>query len=438
MKISIFGIGYVGSVASACLADSAHDVIAVDPHKVKVDCINQGRSPIIEKDLDRLIKKNVDEGRLSATTNCRDAVLATEMSLICVGTPSQKNGSLDYKYINQTCKEIGRVLREKKDFHIVVIRSTVVPGTLMNVVKPILEKESGKRAGIGFGLGNNPEFLRESTAVEDYFNPTQIVVGATDPVTAKKIMSLYDGMDAPRTITEPSVAESVKYISNAWRANKISFANEVGNILKHHDIDSHEAMDIFFQDKKINMGSSFLKPGFAFGGSCLPKDVKALRCSANDKGIPTPLFDSMLHANELQVKHAFDMIWETKRRSVGLLGLSFKAGTDDLRDSPLVTLAELLLKMGYRLKIYDPCVDQARQMNGSNKSYIENGIPHITRCLVSNPDELIRESEILVIGNGTREFVDILEKAHVDTPIIDLVRLHRPMEARKAYAGICW
>lgn len=438
MKISIFGIGYVGAVAAACLADSGHEVIAVDPFEIKVTCINEGRSPIVEKGLDDLIRKNVNAGRLKATTDHHKAVMDTEISLICVGTPSEKNGSLDYTYIKEICRQIGTSLREKKDYHIVVVRSTVVPGTLNEVIRPILEGKSGKKAGEDFGLGNNPEFLRESTAIEDYFHPTQIVVGALDNDTGEKIMDLYEGIVAPRTITDVSVAEGVKYVSNAWRAIKISFANEIGNILKSHGVDSHQVMKIFFEDNKINMGPSFLMPGFAFGGSCLPKDVKALRTSANDRGLRTPLFDSILETNDLQIQHAFDMIWESGHRNIGLLGLSFKPGTDDLRESPLVALANQLLDGGYKLKIYDTSVLQALAMNGTNREYIEKGIPHIAKCLVKSIDDILTETEVFVIGNASHEFAGILDRAGEDTPIIDLVRLHAPIEQRKAYAGICW
>lgn len=438
MKISVFGIGYVGAVAAACLAESGHEVIAVDPFEVKVTCINEGKSPIVEKGLDELIRKNVDSARLEATTDYRSAVMETEMSLICVGTPSEEDGSLDYTYIKEICRQIGSQLKEKDDYHIVVVRSTVVPGTLNEVIRPILEGKSGKKAGEDFGLANNPEFLRESTAIADYFNPTQIVVGALDKETGEKVMSLYDGIDAPRTITDVSIAEGVKYVSNAWRAAKISFANEIGNILKTHGVDSHKVMKIFFEDSKINMGPSFLMPGFAFGGSCLPKDIKALRTSANDRGLPTPFIDSIIEANELQIRHAFDMIWKSGHRNIGLMGLSFKPGTDDLRESPLVTLANQLLEGGYNLKIYDTCVLQALNINGTNREYIQKGIPHIAKCLVKTPEDLLKDTDIFVIGNASDEFTGILDRMDENAPIIDLVRLHAPIEQRKAYAGICW
>lgn len=438
MKVSVFGIGYVGAVTSACLAKAGHKVVAVDTSPVKVLCIKQGRSPIVEEGLENLIRETVNTGFLTATTDYEEAVRETDMSLICVGTPSKKNGSLDLQYIETICRQIGQVLKDKDSFHTVVIRSTVVPGTLMNVVKPILEAASGKVAGQDFGLGNNPEFLRESTAIKDYYNPTQIVVGALDDKTAEQILRLYEGLEAPRTVTDVSVSEGVKYVSNSWRANKIGFANEIGNILKRHGVDSHQVMNIIFQDNKINMGPSFLLPGYAFGGSCLPKDVRAIRASANDKGLETPIFDSLLVANDLQVLRAFEMILDTGKTKLGLLGLSFKSGTDDLRESPLVALAELLIRNGFDLKIYDPCVNQARYMDGANSEYIKSGIPHISACLVDNPDDLVDSCDVFVIGNNTKEFGDILDKIDEDAPLIDLVRHYKPIEKRAAYAGICW
>ncbi len=438
MRISVFGIGYVGAVTSACLADSGHEVIAVDTSAIKVACINEGRSPIVEKGLDELLKKAVSQGLLSATEDHEYAVRNSEISLICVGTPSRKDGSLNLDYIKTVCAQIGTILRGKNDFHTVVNRSTVLPGTLMNVIRPILEKTSGKIAGEDFGLGNNPEFLREGTAVQDYREPTQIVVGATDEHTAEIILRMYEGIESPRSVTDPGTSEGVKYVSNAWRAAKVSFANEIGNMLKRHDVDSHRVMKIFFMDNRINMGPSFLVPGFAFGGSCLPKDVRAIRASANDKGLATPLFDAILEANSTQVAHAFEMIENTGMKNVGLLGLSFKPGTDDLRESPLVTLASMLLDSGYNLRIYDPCVWKSRNMNGPNREYMDQRIPQISACLTGTPHELLENSDIFVIGNGTKEFSKIIEQTKRDAPIVDLVRLNGSYEDRESYAGICW
>ncbi|MBU6234624.1 MAG: nucleotide sugar dehydrogenase [Alphaproteobacteria bacterium] len=437
MKISVFGIGYVGAVASACLVESGHEVIACDTSEVKVKCIQEGRSPIVENGLPELIAKGVKSGKLTATTDHKKAIQETDMSLICVGTPSRADGSLNLDYVVTISEQIGAVIKDKKTRHIVVNRSTVVPGTLLNVIGPAVERTSGKKHGVDFGLGNNPEFLRESTAVEDYFQPTQIVVGATDEATAKAIMSIYDGIEATRVTCEVTVAEGVKYVSNAWRANKVTFGNEMGNILKEHGVDSHKVMNIFFNDK-INLGKQFLLPGFAFGGSCLPKDVRAIRASANDKGLKTPLFDSLLTANELQVNRAFSLIKQTGRKKVGLMGISFKAGTDDLRESPLLTLANMLIDNGFELSIYDPCVYEATQFEGANKKYITQDIPQIGKALVKTPEELLAKADVFVIGNGTKEFAKILEQADASAPIVDLVRLNSPVEARASYTGICW
>lgn len=438
MKISVFGIGYIGAVTAACLADAGHEVIAVDKAEVKVRCLNEGRSPIVEKGLDELIAAGVRRGRLQATTDFAGAVRETEISLVCVGTPSLPDGSLNLSYVVDTCRQIGGVLKGAPEFHTVVLRSTVVPGTLENVVRPVLEEASGGRAGADFGLGNNPEFLREGTAVEDFRHPTQIVVGALDRRTAEKIMDLYDGLDGPRSIVDVNVAEGVKYTSNAWRASKITFANEVGNVLKRHGVDSHKVMRVLFEDRRINLGPSFLMPGYAFGGSCLPKDIRALRASAKERGLATPLLDALLVANDLQVDHAVGLVEKTGKKVFGLLGLSFKAGTDDLRESPLVVLAERLLRRGFGLRIFDPCVQAARRMDGANREYIERVIPHISRHLAEDPEELVRSCEAFIIGNGSMEFSPILDRVPDGAPIVDLARHYAPVEKRAGYAGICW
>lgn len=439
MKISIFGLGYVGAVASACIADSGHEVIAVDTDPVKVKCIQEGRSPIVEPGLAELIQANARNGRLKATTDCEEAVLNTDLSLICVGTPSNEDGSLKLDYIRSVCSQIGAVLKKKDGFHSVVLRSTVVPGTARSVAIPVLEDCSGKAAGIDFGFGNNPEFLRESTAIYDYYNPPKIVIGALDGETSKALTELYKGIDAPLVITEVDVAEGVKYADNAWHAMKVGFANEVGNIMKEHGVDSHKVMDIFCLDTKLNISKAYLKPGFAFGGSCLPKDVRAIRASAKAKGLKTPIFDSLLEANEEQVSRAHKMVEASGKKKITLLGLSFKAGTDDLRESPLVTLADQLISKGYDLSIYDPSVSEAAEMKGANQQYIREGIPHIYSRLVHTPDKLMDETELCIIGNHGDGFEHIVAKANDNVHIIDLVRLKNTMnEGRKAYSGICW
>tara|TARA_A200000113_G_scaffold224214_2_gene241561 strand:+ start:255 stop:1574 length:1320 start_codon:yes stop_codon:yes gene_type:complete len=439
MKVSVFGIGYVGAVTSACLVDSGHDVIAMDKDPVKVRCIKEGRTPIVEPGLADLIKKGADNGTLTATESCAEAVEKSDVSLICVGTPSNADGSLQLDYVEAVCREIGEAIAKKEGFHTVVLRSTMVPGTAYGVALPILEEASGKKGGVDFGFANNPEFLRESTAIFDYYNPPKIVIGASDEKTGKVVSDLYHNIDAPEVITSVEVAEGVKYADNAWHAMKVGFANELGNILKDHGVDSHKVMDIFFLDTKLNISKAYLKPGFAFGGSCLPKDVRALRASAKTKGVNTPIFDALLEANIEQVRRAYRMIKESGVTKVGLFGLSFKAHTDDLRESPLVTLSDMLLDDGYELKIYDPCVSEARKMDGANKKYIEEGIPHISKCLTENANEVTEHGEIFVIGNPTQEFYSVLASVNDnDKKILDLVRLDDSLNKKSGYSGICW
>ena len=439
MRISIFGLGYVGAVAGACIADSGHEVIAVDTDAVKVSCIRAGRSPIVEPGLNEMIAAAVATGSLRATTDCEEAIMNSDMTLICVGTPSNEDGSLKLDYIRSVCSQIGAVLKNKDQFHSVVLRSTVVPGTARSVAIPILEDASGKTAGVDFGFGNNPEFLRESTAIYDYFNPSKIVIGAIDDKTAKSVSELYKGIDAPEVITSVEVAEGVKYTDNAWHALKVGFANEIGNIMKSHGVDSHKVMDIFCLDTKLNISTAYLKPGFAFGGSCLPKDVRALRASAKQKGLNTPIFDSLLEANDEQVRRAHQMVVNSGKKKITLLGLSFKTGTDDLRESPLVKLADMLIENGYDLSIYDPFVSKAANMEGANQKYIREGIPHISRRLVSSPADVEGETELYIIGNHGEDFSSIVTQANDNVHVIDLVRLKSAVgESRQSYNGICW
>ncbi len=439
MRISIFGLGYVGTVVGTCIADSGHEVIAVDTDPFKVKCIQEGRSPIVEPGLSRLIAARAADGSLRATMSCEEAVMNSDMSLICVGTPSNEDGSLMLDYIRSVCSQIGVVLKKKGTFHSVVLRSTVVPGTARSVAIPILEDCSGKTAGIDFGFGNNPEFLRESTAVFDYFNPPKVVIGALDEKTAQALSHLYKGIKAPKVITEIDVAEGVKYADNAWHALKVGFANEIGNIMKLHGVDSHKVMDIFCLDTKFNISKAYLKPGFAFGGSCLPKDVRAIRASAKQKGLRTPIFDSLLEANDEQVRRAHQMVVSSGKKKIAMLGLSFKAGTDDLRESPLVTLADLLITNGFDLSIYDPSISEAANMSGSNQKYIREGIPHISSRLVSTSEEAMKNTELCIIGNHGEDFGHIIKQANDNIVVIDLVRLKNAVgEKRKSYNGICW
>jgi GDP-mannose 6-dehydrogenase len=435
VRISIFGLGYVGSVSAACFARK-HDVIGVDTNSVKVDLINAGKSPIVEKDLDRLIADAVDGGRLRATTSAEDAVARTDATFVCVGTPSRANGSLDLQYLERVCSEIGRALATRSSFHWVAIRSTVLPGTVANVVIPLLEASSGKRAGVDFGVCSNPEFLREGSAVHDFDNPPKTVIGTPDGLE-NELAELYKDLTAPLIIADVPTAEMVKYVDNVWHALKVDFANEIGNLCKELDLDGHRVMEIFCRDLKLNLSPYYLKPGFAFGGSCLPKDVRALNHRAKSLDLDLPIIASILRSNELQIQRAIDMVLAAPGRKVGVLGFSFKAGTDDLRESPIVQLAERLLGKGYDLRLYDRNVNLAR-LTGANRAYIEEHIPHLARLMVSSIEEIVDHSDTIVIGNADPDFggvIDLLRRGQV---VVDLVRLARAIPEDGDYRGICW
>lgn len=438
MRVSVFGLGYVGSVSAASFAADGHDVVGVDVNPDKVAAVNAGRSPIVEPGLDELLRRSVAGERLRATTSTDEAVRDTDLSLICVGTPSRKNGSLDLTYLTRVCEQIGAALADKPAYHVVVVRSTVLPGTTHTHVIPTLEAASGKTYGEGFGVSVNPEFLREGTALRDFREPALTLVGHNHAADAAPTKALYQSIEAPLVSTSIRVAEMMKYTSNAWHAVKVVFANEIGNLCKRMEVDSHEVMDIFCRDEKLNVSSYYLKPGFAFGGSCLPKDVRALQYRAKEVDLDVPLLGAVLSSNRLQVQHAVDRIVETGKKKVGLLGFSFKAGTDDLRESPMVILAEALLGKGYSLCIYDRNVSLARLV-GANKQYIEEQIPHLSRHLCESLDHVIAESEVIVIGNGAPEFSEAVTRCHADQVVIDLVRIPLDFSRVKAqYDGICW
>jgi len=438
MKVSVFGLGYVGCVSAAAFASDGHDVIGVDVMPEKVAAVNEGRSPIVEPGLDDLLKQGVADGRLRATSCTEDAVRNTDLSLICVGTPSRKNGSLDLTYLVRVCEQIGEVLRDKDAYHVVVVRSTVLPGTTHGHVIPALEKASGKTYGEGFGVAVNPEFLREGSAIKDFRQPPLTLVGHNHAADAAPTKALYQNLDAPLFSASIRVAEMIKYTSNAWHAVKVVFANEIGNLCKRVGVDSHEVMDIFCQDTKLNLSPYYLKPGFAFGGSCLPKDVRALQYRAKEVDLEMPMLNSVLESNRMQVEYAIERIVETGKKKVGLLGFSFKAGTDDLRESPMVILAEALLGKGYQLCIYDKNVSLARLV-GANKKYINEQIPHLSQHLCDSIDDAIERSEVVVIGNGSPEFSEAVTRCRPDQTVIDLVRI--PLDFSRVvaqYDGICW
>lgn len=437
MKISIFGLGYVGAVSAGCLAKDGHTVIGVDPYKPKIDLINSGQTPVIEKDIGEIIETAVADGLLSATQDIKQAVFDSEISLICVGTPSQLNGSLDLKYVRKVCEEIGAALREKKEFHVVVARSTMLPGSMKSVVIPTLEQASGKEAGVDFGVCNNPEFLRESTAVFDYFNPPKTVIGETDTKAGDVLASLYKDMDAPLVRTSVETAEMVKYTDNVWHALKVGFANEIGNISKAAGLDGHEVMDIFCKDTKLNLSAYYMKPGFAFGGSCLPKDVRALTYKARSLDIDAPILNSIMPSNQKQIDKGVEMVMDKGNKKIGILGFSFKSGTDDLRESPLVEVIERLLGKGYDIRLYDKNVKIA-SLVGANKDYILNAIPHISQLMVDSIDDVLEHAETIIIGNGAEEFVGVTDKLTGNQVVVDLVRISKNRSEAGKYDGICW
>ncbi len=437
MKLSVFGLGYVGCVSAACFADDGNEVIGVDVNPTKVEFINSGKSPIVEEGINDLIAKVVKSGRLVATTDSERAIRESDLSLVCVGTPSNQNGSLHLRHVEQVCREIGAVLKTKDKRHIVVIRSTMLPGTVENTVVPALEESSGKKAVQDFGICINPEFLREGSSLKDFHAPPFTLVGADDEETVAAVRSLYARINAPVFTTSLKTAEMVKYVCNCFHALKVSFANEIGNICKALQIDSHEVMDVFCQDTKLNLSPYYLKPGFAFGGSCLPKDLRAINYKAKELDVEVPVLSSILPSNRLQIERAVEMVVRSGKKRVGVLGFSFKAGTDDLRESPMVTLIETLIGKGFELAIYDRDVSLARLV-GANKEYIEREIPHISRLMRDTIDGVLSDSEIIIIGNQAAEFRDVAGRLRKDQQLIDLVRLFGDRTSNGNYEGICW
>jgi GDP-mannose 6-dehydrogenase len=437
MKISIFGLGYVGCVSGACLARMGHQIIGVEPNPTKVDLLNAGKSPIVEEGLDALIAETVREKKFFATSDCEKAIADSDLAMICVGTPSRSNGSIDLQYVERVCEQIGRAISKKENYFTVVIRSTVLPGTVEGMLLPILEEHSGKKAGADFGVCMNPEFLREGTSIEDFHNPPKTVIGELDSKSGNALAEIYRPLPGPTVRVPLRVAEMVKYVDNTFHALKVSFANEIGNLCKELVIDSHKVMDIFCLDRKLNLSPYYLKPGFAFGGSCLPKDLRALTHEGRILDLELPLLNSILQSNRLQILKIVKKLMEFRGSKLGFLGLSFKGGTDDLRESPIVEVIEAMLGKGYAVKIYDRHVSLARLM-GANKEYIEKEIPHISRLICGSVDELMKSSDVIVVGNRSPEFADVTARARKDQTILDLVRIVETAPQSNGYYGICW
>jgi GDP-mannose 6-dehydrogenase len=437
MKISVFGLGYVGCVSAACFAREGHEVTGVDVSPIKVNLVNEGRSPIVEEGIGELIAGMVEAGRLRATTDAARAVRETDVSLVCVGTPSNANGSLNLTYVERVCQQIGAALASKATRHTVVVRSTMLPGTVSGTVVPALEGGSGKKAGRDFGVCVNPEFLREGSSLKDFYSPPFTLIGADDEDSAACVARLYTGVDAPVHVTAVKAAEMVKYACNSFHAVKVAFANEVGNVCKALGVDSHEVMRVFCEDRKLNLSPYYLKPGFAFGGSCLPKDLRAVTYKAKELDVEVPLLSSVLPSNRLQVERAVEMVLGAGSRRVGVLGFAFKAGTDDLRESPVVTLVETLIGKGMQVALYDRDVNLAR-LFGANKEYIEREIPHISQLMRASVEEVLACSDTIVIGNKSEEFRGAIAGLREGQKVIDLVRLTEGRVSGEGYEGICW
>jgi GDP-mannose 6-dehydrogenase len=437
VRINIFGLGYVGSVSAACFAAAGHDILGIDVDQVKVDSINQGVSAVVEPGLTDLIRSGVTAGKLRATT---DTIDEADVSMVCVGTPSNPNGSLCLDHVASAAEDIGAFLRTTKSYHVVVIRSTVLPGTVEGFVIPILERHSGKKAGVDFGVCMNPEFLREGTSLKDFDAPPFTIIGQIDERSGAVVAQLYASVKAPLIRTRIAVAEMVKYTGNAYHALKITFANEIGNICKRLGLDGKEVMEIFCQDEKLNVSAAYLQPGFAFGGSCLPKDLRALLYKAREVDFEPQVLRSILTSNGDQINQAYRLVQKTGKKKVAVLGLSFKPGTDDLRESPTAELIETMIGKGYRVSIYDREVSLAR-VYGSNKAYIEHTIPHISCLMKQTIEHTLDGAEVIVVAKRSPEFQEAIERLGNGAYVVDLANVRpqlSPEKKERQYEGICW
>jgi GDP-mannose 6-dehydrogenase len=437
-RLSIFGLGYVGCVSAACFAARGHTVLGVDANPQKTEFIRDGRTPIVEEQIGELIADVVAAGRL-LVSEPTEAVHSSDITIVCVGTPSGAGGSLSTQYLESASQEIGQALATKDDWHVVVYRSTMIPGTVEGVLIPILERTSGKKVGVDFGVCLNPEFLRESTSVKDFLDPPKTVVGESDERSGALVMDLYEGLPGPRFRVPIAVAEMAKYVDNSFHAVKVTFGNEIGAISQAVGLDSHQVIEIFLADTKLNISPAYLRPGFAFGGSCLPKDVRALTWTARHYDVDVPMLSNLLPSNEAHIRRSVEMITAHNKRKIGIFGLSFKPGTDDLRESPLVELAERLTGKGFELQIFDANVAHSRLI-GANRAFLEERMPHISTVLTDDADAVLAHAEICVVGSKDPQVLKAISNARPDQIVIDLVRLPDAAERRSAenYEGIAW
>jgi len=437
VRVSVFGLGYVGAVSAACLARYGHDVIGVDVNLSKVQQLNAGRAPLVEPGLPELVQKAVSGNRLRATTNAEEAVLNTDLSIICVGTPTQATGEADLRHVLEVSDQIGSAMAGKEPGHVVVVRSTVMPGTTRNLVLPRLQHACGRAAGEHFTVAHNPEFLREGSAIRDFERPARTVIGSIDERTAERVSGLYADVEAPVISTSLETSEMAKFVDNVWHALKVCFGNEVGTLCKASGVDSHAVMDIFCKDTKLNISPAYLRPGFAFGGSCLPKDTRAVAHKARALSLDLPVISSILASNRIQVERAVEKVVRSGCRRIAILGLCFKAGTDDLRESPQVEVAERLIGKGFDVKVYDPILNLAA-LTGTNREYIQNVLPHLNELLVDTLDAALADSEVIVVGNNSPEYAGLADTLGSNQRVFDLVGIAGLSGLGERYDGINW
>lgn len=441
--ISVVGLGYVGAVSVACYAQLGHRVVGIDLDLGKVAQIAAGTSPIVEDGLGDALTDGVADDLITSSPNVLDGVLETDITFVCVGTPSRSDGTVDLSALKVVAAEIGSALALKSDYHLVVVRSTVPAGTTRGVVLPEIERVSGKRCGRDFGLCFHPEFLREGVAIADFYAPPKTLIGEFDEKSGAMLSKIYRGIEAPLLRSSIEAAEMVKYVDNTWHAVKVAFANEIGKICQSANVDSHKVMDIFVQDRKLNLSPYYLKPGFAFGGSCLPKDVRAITGLAHTNGVEVPLIDSLLRSNDSHIDHAFRLIAQAGAKRVGLLGVTFKDGTDDLRESPQIDLLGRLIDAGYKVLAHDRNVNTAAVRLAGG--YLKAATPSTRVALQALPDlltdtasELVEACDVIVVSHGTPEFVAALAERHPGSAVVDLVRLPAELRDKAGYRGVCW